>query len=40
MGQAREKRDKKWGEVRRMRLSGLYVKTAPDSAVAGLEAPG
>ena len=41
MGQAREKWDKKWGEVvtkcaemRLMRLSGLHVKTAPDRAVA------
>ena len=40
MEQAREKWDKKWGELGRMRLTGLDVKTAPDSAVAGLEARG
>ena len=40
MGRVREKWDKKLREVRQMRLSGLDVKTAPDSTVAGLKAPG
>ena len=35
MGPAREKWDKKKGEMRRMRLAGLDVKMTPDSAVAG-----
>ena len=40
MGQTGEKCDKKWGEVGQRRLSGLDVKTAPDSsAVAGPEVP-
>ena len=33
MGQAREKRDKTWGEMGQMRLSG-FARTAPDSVVA------
>ena len=40
MGQAREKWDKRWGEVRQTRLPGLDDKTAPDSSVTVLEASG
>ena len=39
MGQAREKRDKKWGEVGQLRLSGFAGRTAPDSVVAAPEVP-
>ena len=39
MERARVKRYTTWGEVGQMRLSGLAVKTAPDSVVAGSEAP-
>ena len=39
MGQARDKWDKTWGEVGRMRLSGFSQKTAPDCVVAVLEVP-
>ena len=39
MGQAREKRDKKWGEVRQMRLSVFAGRTVPDSVVAAPEVP-
>ena len=37
MGQAREKWDKTWGEVRQIRLSGFAERTAPDSVVAFTE---
>ena len=38
MGQTGEKWDKTRGEVGHIQMSGLAVKTAPDSVMAGLEA--
>ena len=39
MGQTGEKKDKMWGEVGQMRLSGFAERTARDSVVAFLEVP-
>ena len=39
MGQSGERWDKTQGKMGQARLSELAIKTAPDSAVSGLEAP-